>query len=206
MGDAVLLEELKREIESCRKCALAETRTQIVFGGENPNAEIMFIGEAPGANEDKLGLPFVGAAGKLLDQLLGSIGLERRDVYIANVLKCRPPQNRNPMAEEIELCKGYLLKQVELIRPKVVCTLGNFSTRLILGQPVSISKVHGQEFTGDGFVIMPSYHPAAALYTRATLGAIQEDFGKLKAIIEREPSRNQVDSEADELSEQLELF
>ncbi len=128
------LSEFAEQIKDCQKCALAASRTQVVFGHGNPQAEIMFVGEAPGFHEDRQGQPFVGAAGKLLDRLLEEIGIQRREVYIANIIKCRPPDNRNPRVDEIDSCKPYLFKQIELIAPKVICTLGNFSTQLLLGK------------------------------------------------------------------------
>ena len=127
----------------CERCALAATRTQVVFGSGSPNADLMFVGEAPGFHEDKQGVPFVGAAGKLLSKLLGGIGMTRDDVYVANVLKCRPPGNRDPLPGEIEACESHLFKQIELIRPKVVATLGNFATKLLSGKPDGITRVHG---------------------------------------------------------------
>src|SRR6266480_6014839 len=132
------LVELYREVKECRRCPLYATRTQVVFGSGNADADLMFVGEAPGFHEDKQGVPFVGAAGKLLEQLLGGIGLARDDVYIANVLKCRPPGNRDPMTEEIEACEAHLWRQIELIQPRVVATLGNFATKLLSGRPSGI--------------------------------------------------------------------
>jgi len=144
----------------------------------------MLVGEAPGYYEDKEGRPFVGAAGQLLDKLLNSIGLKREEVYIANVLKCRPPDNRDPNPEEIEACESYLLKQIEIIKPKVICTLGNFATRVLLQKNVNISKVRGQQFQADNYLIFPIYHPAAALHARVNLTALEEDFKKLKKVLE----------------------
>ena len=133
------------EVANCTRCALAQGRTQVVFGAGDPNADLMFVGEAPGFHEDQQGVPFVGQAGKLLERLLAGIGLERRDVYIANVIKCRPPGNRDPQPEEIEACESFLFRQVELIQPRVVATLGNFATKLLSGKPTGITRVHGQE-------------------------------------------------------------
>mgnify|MGYP005840114753 CR=1 FL=1 len=198
------LDELRREVESCQKCPLAKTRTRAVFGVGDPSASLMLVGEAPGYYEDKQGEPFVGAAGRLLDQLLGSIGLARNEVYIANVLKCRPPGNRDPNPDEIDLCKDYLFEQIRIIGPRVICTLGNFATRLVLGRNVSISRVHGQELKGEGYLVMPTYHPAAALYARTTLSAIEEDFSKLKGILAK--SIEVVEAPAEPVSEQLGLF
>src|SRR5205809_694682 len=133
-----------REMCDSHACPLIGTRTKLVFGAGNADADLMFVGEAPGAEEDKQGLPFVGRAGQLLNQMLAEIGLERGDVFITNVLKCRPPGNRDPQPEEIEICKPYLYRQVELIEPKVICTLGNFATKLLSGNPAGITKVHGR--------------------------------------------------------------
>jgi uracil-DNA glycosylase family 4 len=178
-------------VSSCSGCRLAETRTKVVFGAGNANAELMFVGEAPGFHEDQQGLPFVGAAGKLLERLLADIGLTREDVFIANTLKCRPPDNRDPLADEIEACQPYLFRQIELIEPRVVATLGNFATKLLLGGPAGITRVHGreQELTlGEARVLLyPLYHPAAALYTQAMLGVLEEDFRRLPELLSREP-------------------
>jgi DNA polymerase len=188
-------------IKDCQKCPLAASRTQVVFGDGHPHADIMFVGEAPGFHEDRLGKPFVGAAGKLLDRLLTDIGLQRRDVYIANVIKCRPPGNRNPRAEEIEACKPYLFKQIELIQPKVICTLGNFSTQVLLGQKVGITKVRGQAFERGSYLVVPMLHPAAALHRESLLEAVKEDFRHLRQILDRE--RRPVPGTA---ADQLSLF
>ena len=179
------LQEFHEQIKDCQKCALAASRTQVVCGDGNPHAEIMFVGEAPGFYEDRQGKPFVGAAGKLLDQLLAEIGIQRHDVYIANVIKCRPPENRNPRAEEIESCKPYLLTQIELIRPRVICTLGNFSTQLLLGKKVGITKVRGQPFDQGNYLVVPMLHPAAALHREDLLGAVKEDFQNLRKILDQ---------------------
>ncbi len=183
-----LLKAVYEEARGCVRCPLHQTRTQVVFGAGNADAELMFVGEAPGANEDRLGLPFVGQAGKLLDKLLGEIGLERGDVWICNVLKCRPPGNRDPQPNEIESCQGYLRTQVELIEPKLISTLGNFSTKLLRGDSTGITRLHGQvqELTiGDRAVrLYPLYHPAAALYTPATLEALRADFARIPELLE----------------------
>ena len=171
------------EVAGCTKCRLAEGRTQVVFGVGDPSADLMFVGEAPGFHEDKQGKPFVGQAGKLLDNLLAGIGLERDQVYIANVLKCRPPGNRDPQPDEIEACEGHLFRQIALIEPKVVATLGNFATKLLSGKPTGITRVHGaeQEATlgGRSVLLYPLYHPAAALYTPAMLKVLEADFARL---------------------------
>jgi uracil-DNA glycosylase family 4 len=177
------------EIAGCTKCRLAEGRTQVVFGVGNPEADLMFVGEAPGFHEDKQGFPFVGQAGKLLDKLLGGIGLTREDVYIANVIKCRPPGNRDPMPDEIEACEGHLFRQVELIQPTLVGTLGNFATKLLSGKQIGITRVHGQEqqvtLGGRSVLLYPLYHPAAALYTPAMLKVLEEDFRRIPELIGR---------------------
>ena len=158
-----------------------------MFGAGNADAELMFIGEAPGANEDRLGLPFVGQAGKLLDKLLVEIGLDRKDVFIANTLKCRPPDNRDPHPNEIEACSDYLRRQVDLIEPTVICTLGNFATKLLRADTTGISRLHGQEeelTIGHRTVrLYPLYHPAAALYTPSTLEALRADFHRIPDLL-----------------------
>jgi uracil-DNA glycosylase len=183
-------EELKQvweEASVCTRCQLHETRTTVVFGAGNADAALMFVGEAPGANEDKQGLPFVGQAGKLLDKLLAEIELDRKDVFILNTLKCRPPGNRDPQPREIESCEPYLRRQVELIQPTMICTLGNFSTKLLRGDPTGISRLHGQEevlVIGTRAVrLYPLYHPAAALYTPSTLELLRADFQRIPEIL-----------------------
>ena len=178
------LREFFEEIKDCQKCPLAQSRTQIVFGEGPPNARLMFIGEAPGFHEDQQGRPFVGAAGKLLAKLLQSIGLDREQVYIANVLKCRPPDNRNPSPSEIESCLPHLQTQMALIRPRAVCTLGNFSTQLILGKKVGITKVRGQRFQVGNFSVFPMLHPAAALRRGGIDDALLQDFLNLKKFLD----------------------
>jgi uracil-DNA glycosylase len=185
----VNLAALAEQVSGCTRCRLAQGRTQVVFGVGNPHAELMFVGEAPGFHEDKQGIPFVGQAGKLLDKLLAGIGLERSDVYIANVLKCRPPGNRDPQPDEIESCEPHLFRQIELIQPRVVATLGNFATKLLSGKPTGITRVHGQEqevtLGGNSVLLYPLYHPAAALYTPAMLKVLQEDFRRIPELIGR---------------------
>src|SRR5690348_6120231 len=176
-------------VAGCTKCALAQGRTQVVFGTGSPTAELMFVGEAPGFHEDKQGVPFVGAAGQLLSKLLDGIGLRREDVYIANVLKCRPPGNRDPLPEEIESCEPLLWRQIELIEPKLICTLGNFATKLLSGKPAGITQVHGRpqqvSLGGNPVTLYPIFHPAAALYTPRMLQVLQEDFARIPELLGR---------------------
>jgi DNA polymerase len=175
----------------CTDCPLHQTRTTVVFGSGNADADLMFIGEAPGANEDRMGLPFVGQAGKLLDKLLAEIGMERGDVFIANTLLCRPPGNRDPHPKEIEACQHHLFAKIELIEPIMICTLGNFSTKLLRGDTTGISRLHGQEeerMVGPRKVrLYPLYHPAAALYTPATLESLRSDFHRIPEILAQGP-------------------
>jgi DNA polymerase len=176
-------------VSSCTRCALAQGRTQVVFGSGSPEADLMFVGEAPGFHEDKQGVPFVGAAGQLLVKLLAGVGLRREDVWICNVLKCRPPGNRDPLPEEIEACEPHLFRQIELIEPKVVATLGNFATKLLSGKPAGITRVHGheQEVTlgGRRVLLYPLFHPAAALYTPRMLEVLQADFRRIPELMGR---------------------
>jgi uracil-DNA glycosylase len=182
------LKAVYERARGCEKCPqLAATRTTVVFGSGNADADLMFVGEAPGANEDKQGLPFVGQAGKLLEKLLGEIGLQRGEVWISNVLKCRPPGNRDPHPNEIEACQDYLWRQVELIEPRVLCTLGNFSTKLLRGDPTGITRLHGQaelRVIGPRAVrLYPLYHPAAALYTPSMVETLRADFARIPDLL-----------------------
>jgi DNA polymerase len=181
------LRTVYEEARGCVRGELHQTRTNVVFGAGNADADLMFIGEAPGANEDRMGLPFVGQAGKLLDKLLAEIGMERTDVFVANTLKCRPPDNRDPHPNEIEACQDYLRRQVDLIEPIVICTLGNFSTKLLRADSTGISRLHGREevrIIGPRAVrLYPLYHPAAALYTPSTLEALRADFHRIPELL-----------------------
>jgi uracil-DNA glycosylase family 4 len=182
------LKEVFEQAQGCVRCTeLASTRKHVVFGAGNADADLMFVGEAPGASEDERGLPFVGRAGKLLETLLGEIGLQRADVFIANVLKCRPPGNRDPQPLEIENCREYLYRQVELIQPRVICTLGNFSTKLLREDPTGITRLHGRaEVLSIGrraVRLYPIFHPAAALYTPRMLETLREDFQRLPELL-----------------------
>ena len=181
------LQAYAASVANCSKCRLAQGRTQVVFGSGSPHAELMVVGEAPGFHEDKQGIPFVGQAGKLLERLLAGIGLQREDVYIANVLKCRPPGNRDPQPDEIESCEPHLFRQIELIEPAVIATLGNFATKLLSGRPLGITRVHGQEqrltIAGRNVLLYPLYHPAAALYTPAMMKVLESDFARLPELL-----------------------
>lgn len=196
-------EALKRVFEQAQRCVrcqeLASTRKNVVFGAGNADADLMFVGEAPGASEDEQGLPFVGRAGKLLETLLGEIGIARKDVFIANTLKCRPPGNRDPLPAEIENCHEYLYRQVELIQPRVICSLGNFSTKLLRADPTGITRLHGkpEELTLGARTVRlyPIFHPAAALYTPRMLEILREDFSRLPELLALpEPPQPPVDA------------
>jgi len=195
------LEALRVEAESCTRCGLTETRTQVVFGVGLVGAAVMFVGEAPGFHEDRQGEPFVGAAGKLLDRLLGEIGLDRSDVYIANVLKCRPPGNRDPRPEEIEACQDYLRTQLRLVDPKVVVTLGNFATRLLLKRDVGITRLRGQVYPWWNRHLVATFHPAAALRGgEQVLSQMRSDFALVREVLDEKAAV------AEASAEQLGLF
>jgi uracil-DNA glycosylase family 4 len=185
------LVELYREAAACARCPLSKTRTKVVFGAGNADADLMFVGEAPGMHEDQQGLPFVGRAGQLLNRLLEEIGLTRDDVFIANVLQSRPPGNRDPQPDEIDACKPFLHRKIELIEPKVLCTLGNFSTKLLTRSQRGITGVHGRpqvhELGGRLLRVYPLFHPAAALRSTKTLEELREDFARLPALLEEPP-------------------
>jgi uracil-DNA glycosylase len=182
---------LYKEARACERCPLHETRTQVVFGAGNADADLMFVGEAPGQQEDLQGIPFVGRAGKLLDQLLEEVGLSREEVFIANVLKSRPPGNRDPQPEEISACRPYLDRQIELIEPNVICTLGNFATKLLTRSPRGITQVRGKpqvhEVGGRTLRVYPLFHPAAALRTPRVQEELREDFAGLPALLAEPP-------------------
>ena len=195
------LEEAGLEASTCVRCRLSQGRTQVVYGTGSPDADLMFIGEGPGYHEDKQGEPFVGAAGQLLNQMLAEIEVSRQDVYIANVIKCRAPGNRDPLPDEIEACSPYLLEQVALIDPRIIVTLGNFATRFVLNKPVSISRVRGQRFTWQGRTVIPTYHPAAVLHgggaASSQMTALRVDFQEIRAALAERP---------EPVEEQLGLF
>ena len=213
------LVDLFKEVQACERCPLHETRTKAVFGAGNADADLMFVGEAPGAEEDRQGLPFVGRAGQLLNQMLEGIGLSREDVFIANVLKSRPPGNRDPQPLEIEACRPYLFEQVRLIEPKVVCTLGNFATKLLSGNPAGITRVRGTpqlHELGDRTVfLLPLFHPAAALRTPAVKETLRADFARLPELLAQPaPGEARAEEEIEEAedspppppADQLDLF
>ena len=177
------LDELRVQVESCRRCPLCDGRTQTVFGVGNPHARVMFIGEAPGKNEDLQGEPFVGAAGHYLNELLGCAGLRREDVFIANVLKCRPPGNRDPRPEEIQTCTPFLREQTRTIDPEVLVTLGKSSTQFVLKTQMGITRLHGRVQRAGKFLVFPIFHPAAALYDGAKREALENDFVTLGQLL-----------------------
>ncbi|GAB4176926.1 MAG: hypothetical protein Kow00108_12360 [Calditrichia bacterium] len=174
------LDFYRAKIENCKKCGLSKTRTKFVFGAGNPNADIMFIGEAPGYDEDKQGLPFVGKAGQLLTKILEAIHLKREEVYIANILKCRPPNNRTPSVDEIELCKPYLLTQIKLIQPKIICLLGAVAAKGILEKNDKLSNLRGRFHTFEGIDVLVTYHPAALLRNEKLKRPVWEDMKLLR--------------------------
>lgn len=179
------------EAKGCTRCALSESRTQVVFGAGNADADLMLVGEAPGAEEDRQGVPFVGRSGALLTEVLGEAGIAREEVFIANTLKCRPPANRDPLASEIETCQPFLFEQVRLVEPKVVATLGNFATKLLSGDPSGITRVHGRPVArqlGQRTVwLYPLFHPAAALRSTSVAGAFRKDVAALPELIAGPP-------------------
>jgi uracil-DNA glycosylase family 4 len=180
-----------RQAGECTRCALSESRTQVVFGSGNADADLMFVGEAPGAEEDRQGLPFVGRSGTFLTRALEEVGIGRDDVFIANTLKCRPPDNRDPLASEIETCQPWLFEQIELIEPRVVATLGNFATKLLSGDPAGITKVHGRPVVrrlGNRWVrLFPMFHPAAALRSTGVADQFREDVAALPDLLSEPP-------------------
>jgi uracil-DNA glycosylase len=199
-----------REMCDSHACPLRDVRIKLVFGAGNANADLMFVGEAPGAMEDQQGLPFVGRAGKLLDELLLEVGIRRSEVFITNVICCRPPGNRDPLPDEIAACKPYLYRKIELIEPTIICTLGNFATKLLTGNPTGITRVHGRpqerELGGRLVRLFPIFHPAAALRTESIRQLLREDFAKLPRLL-AEYGEQQQDEEAQPGEiEQLGLF
>jgi uracil-DNA glycosylase family 4 len=178
----------RKQVEGCTSCPLHESRTQVVFGSGDPSADLFFVGEAPGAEEDRSGAPFVGRSGRLLDRLLESIGISRQEVFISNVVKCRPPENRDPSSLEIETCSPYLERQVELVEPRVICSLGNFAMRLLSGDRRGITQVHGvPREIGIGSLettLFPLFHPAAALRSPAYASGLEDDFARIPELLD----------------------
>ena len=177
------LETLRKKVLQCQKCSLCKTRNKVVFGTGSAKASLMFVGEAPGRDEDQKGEPFVGRAGQLLTKIIESIGLKRSDVYIANVLKCRPPNNRNPLPEEIITCEPYLIQQIEQIKPKVICTLGKFAAQTLLRTTETISKLRGNFFFYHGAKLIPTYHPAYLLRNPSEKRLVWEDMKKMRKVL-----------------------
>ncbi len=184
-GNILTLEDIRHDLGDCQRCKLAPTRANIVFGSGNPNADLMFVGEAPGSEEDRQGLPFVGRAGQLLTKIIESIGLERDDVYICNVLKCRPPGNRNPEPEEVDTCSPFLKRQLEAVRPKIVCCLGAFAAQTMLGMKVPISKLRGRFHNIDGVRFIATFHPAYLLRNPEKKREVWEDMKQIRAALIR---------------------
>lgn len=182
-GDKDRLDKLKREASSCKKCNLGRTRKNLVFGTGNSGADLMFIGEAPGMEEDLQGLPFVGRAGQLLTKIIEAMGLSREDVYIANILKCRPPNNRNPLPTEILACETYLFRQIELIRPKVICALGKFAAQTLLRSQEPITRLRGKFHEYHGVKLMPTFHPAYLLRNPSDKRLVWEDMKKILKVL-----------------------
>lgn len=191
MSKYVKLKKIEKKVKNCKKCNLSKTRINIVYGKGSVNAKIMFIGEAPGRNEDKQGLPFIGHAGTFLDELLESINLKRNEVYITNILKCRPPKNRNPSKKEINACRDFLDKQIDIVKPKIICPLGNSASSYILKKyflnPKKISEIHGKTFkiksSFDDLIILPLYHPAYSIYNIKSKKILINDFKKIKNLL-----------------------
>ena len=183
--EKVGLLDLKEKIKDCQKCQLVKTRTHLVFGAGDEHAKLMFVGEAPGRDEDLQGEPFVGKSGQLLTKIINSIGLKRTDVYIANILKCRPPGNRNPEPYEIAMCQGYLSKQISIIKPKIICTLGKFAAQTLLNNQQPISQLRGRFFEYGEAKLIPTFHPAYLLYNPSEKKLVWQDMKKIKAEYER---------------------
>ena len=176
-------EILRTQIASCQQCRLCETRTQTVFGVGSPTADLMFVGEAPGKEEDLKGIPFVGRSGQLLTKMIEAMGIKRDNVFIANILKCRPPENRNPSPFEIEKCSPYLKQQVVMVEPKVICALGNFATKTLLQTETSIAKIRGQKFKYEGVTLIPTYHPAYLLRRDTMKKYVWEDLQLVMSLL-----------------------
>jgi DNA polymerase len=191
--EAATWEDLRRVVSSCVACPLSGGRTQVVFADGEAPADVMFVGEAPGFHEDRQGVPFVGVSGQLLTRLLAEVGIDRSQVVIANVLKCRPPGNRDPLPAEVDTCRWWLRRQVHLVDPAVICTLGNFATRWALGPSVSITRVRGQRFTVADRTVVPTFHPSAALRSGpegAQMQALRADIATLAQVVAERARRD----------------
>jgi uracil-DNA glycosylase family 4 len=200
MNEADSLEQLREILGDCTRCPLHESRKKLVYGAGNPDARLMFVGEGPGRVEDEQGLPFVGPAGRVLDDMLRSIGLERADVYITNVVKCRPPGNRDPLPLEVQTCNPFLAGQIKLIKPRIVCELGRIAAGVMMERQIQITRIHGQRFTGPGYFNVPVFHPAAALRTPETMRLLGEDFQNLATYLqESEPPPPEPEAEPEQL-------
>lgn len=214
-SDVLTLDELGAIAAICTKCALSQTRTNVVFAAGSPDADVMIVGEGPGQQEDEQGIPFVGRSGQLLDSLLGEIGLDRSETYIANVVKCRPPRNRDPRDDEIDACKGYLRRQIELVDPKVVVTVGNFSSKLLLRTTTGITRLRGLAYEWWGRFLVPTFHPAAALRGgERVMNDIRHDLALVRSILdgnlpEVPPNESRINDEIPQRPpgrDQLDLF
>ncbi len=199
------LAQLRERVDECTLCSLGKSRTNLVFGDGSETAELMFVGEAPGRVEDQTGLPFVGPAGKLLDRMLGGIGIERSEVYITNVVKCRPPGNRDPEPGEHQTCNPYLQDQFRIINPTIVCALGRIAAGVLLGRSIQITKLHGNKIEHRGRVIVPVFHPAAALRSADNMQKLEHDFDMLRLYLDEEPPPDPQRADTGE-AEQLGLF
>lgn len=189
------MDDIRRAVEACRACSLCESRTHTVFGEGNPHARVLIIGEAPGKNEDAQGRPFVGAAGKFLDELLAAAHLQREEIFIANVLKCRPPANRNPQAAEIEACAPFLREQTRLIDPDLIVTLGNFATQFTLRTQAGITHLRGKTYQAGKFTVVPVFHPAAAIYDRSKRDVLISDFQHIGLLVRDRMASKPIESE-----------
>lgn len=210
-GSPVDIDSIRSQALSCTRCRLSESRTQVVWAGGNLDSEVMFIGEGPGFHEDQQGEPFVGASGQLLDRLLAEVSLDRSSVAIVNVVKCRPPGNRNPLPDEIEACRPYLEAQLDYMRPDVIVTLGNFATQFMIRRPIGITKARGQTFRFRGATVVPTFHPAAALRGGSDNGvtrldAIRQDLHRVRTIVDQARARRNQPVSAEATPDQLGLF
>jgi len=190
---ALSLEDIQRNIEDCQRCPLHAERKNVVFGSGNPRASLVFIGEAPGADEDQQGLPFVGRAGQLLTKIIEAMGFKREDVYIANILKCRPPNNRNPLPAEIQICEPFLIQQLTAISPKIICALGTFAAQTLLKREIPITVMRGKFYDYHGIALMPTYHPAYLLRNPSAKKQVWEDVQQIMKRLQARSERSEQD-------------